>query len=146
MEPIYELRLAALNRLRQVAALTAIVGTKIYDRVPERQAGGVLVADVTSPYISMGPTTAISEDADCIDGLEVTFQIDAWSWGSGLAYGSVQASQIAGEVRKALHDVDLELSVNALVSIRHEMTRILRESDGITNHAVIQFTAVVETN
>jgi hypothetical protein len=146
MEPIYELRLAALNKLRQVAALTAIVGTKIYDRVPERQAGGVLVADVTSPYISMGPTTAISEDADCIDGLEVTFQIDAWSWGSGLAYGSVQASQIAGEVRKALHDVDLELSVNALVSIRHEMTRILRESDGITNHAVIQFTAVVETN
>jgi hypothetical protein len=146
MEPIYELRLAALNKLRQVAALTAIVGTKIYDRVPERQAGGVLVADVTSPYISMGPTTAISEDADCIDGLEVTFQIDAWSWGSGLAYGSVQASQIAGEVRKALHDVDLELSVNALVSIRHERTRILRESDGITNPGVIQFTAVVETN
>ena len=146
MEPIYELRLAALNKLRQSSALTAIVGTKIYDRVPEKQVSGQLVPDVTSPYISLGPATAISDDADCIDGLEVTFQIDGWSWGSGLAYSSVQASQIAGEIRKALHDVELELSANALVSIRHEMTRILRESDGITNHAVVQFTAVVETN
>ncbi|KFL31481.1 gene transfer agent [Devosia riboflavina] len=144
MEPIYELRLAALNKLRQVPALTAIVGTKIYDRVPERQVGGQLVADVTSPYISLGLATAISDDADCIEGLEVTFQIDGWSWGSGLAYSSVQASQIAGEVRKALHGVELNLSVNALVSIRHELTRILRDSDGITNHAVIQFTALVE--
>ncbi|MBO9589532.1 DUF3168 domain-containing protein [Devosia sp.] len=146
MEPIYELRLAALNKLRQVAALTAIVGTKIYDRVPEKQVAGQLVPDVTSPYISLGPVTASSDDADCISGLEITFQIDGWSWGSGLAYSSVQASQIAGEIRKALHDVELELSVNALVSIRHELTRILRESDGITNHAVVQFTAVVETN
>lgn len=146
MEPIYELRLAALNKLRQVAALTAIVGTKIYDRVPEKQVAGQLVPDVASPYISLGAATAISDDADCIDGLEVTFQVDGWSWGSGLAYSSVQASQIAGEIRKALHDVELELSVNALVSIRHELTRILRESDGITNHAVVQFTALVETN
>lgn len=146
MEPIYELRLAALNKLRQTAALTAIVGTKIYDRVPEKQVNGQMVADVTSPYISLGPATAISDDADCIDGLEVTFQVDVWSWGSGLAYSSVQASQAAGAVRKALHDVDLPLSVNALVSIRHELTRILRESDGVTNHGVVQFTAVIETH
>lgn len=146
MEPIYELRLAVLNKLRQSAALATIVGVKIFDRVPEKQVNGVPVADVTSPYISLGPATAISDDADCIDGLEITVQVDGWSWGAGLAYSSVQASQIAGEVRKALLDGQLALSVNALVSIRHELTRILRESDGITNHAVIQFTALVETN
>jgi len=146
MEPIYELRLAALNKLRQTAALTAIVGTKIYDLVPEKQVNGQTVADVTSPYISLGPATAISDDADCIDGLEVTFQVDVWSWGAGLAYSSAQASQAAGEVRKALHDVDLPLTVNALVSIQHELTRILRDSDGQTNHGVIQFTAVIETH
>lgn len=146
MEPSYELQLAALNKLRATTALTAIVGQKIYDRVPEKQQGGALVPDVTSPYLSFGPVTSIPDDADCIDGEEITFQIDAWSWGSGEAYGSVQVRKIAGLVKKALHRADLQLSTNALVSLRHEMTRILRESDGITNHAAIQFTAILDIN
>lgn len=146
MEPTYELQLAALNKLRQTTALVAMVGAKIYDRVPEKTAGGVFVPDVTSPYISFGPVTVIPDDADCIDGEEITFQIDAWSWGSGLAYGSVQVRQIAGLVKKALHRAELDLTANALVSLRHELTRILRESDGVTNHAVIQFTANLDVN
>lgn len=148
MEPTYELQLAALNALRASTALVAIVGNKIYDRVPERTAGGILVPDVTSPYISFGPVTSVpdeADDSDCITSEEITFQIDVWSWGAGLAYGSVQTRQICGLVKKALHKADLELTTNALVSIRHELTRILRESDGITNHGVIQFTAQVET-
>lgn len=146
MEPTYELQLAALNRLRETTALTAIVGVKLYDRVPEKQVNGVIVPDVASPYVSFGPTTIISDDYECIDGLEVTFQIDAWSWGSGLAYGSVQVRQIAGIIRKALNKAELALNDNAFVSIRHELTRILRDSDGVTNHAAIQFTALVEAN
>jgi hypothetical protein len=146
MEPTYELQLAALNALRATTALTALVGTKIYDRVPEKQVNGQTVPDVASPYISFGPVTVISEDIDCIDGLEITFQIDAWSWGSGLAYGSVQVRQIAGIIRKALNKVELPLTDNAFVSIRHELTRILRDSDGVTNHAAIQFTGLVESN
>ena len=145
MEPTYDLQLAALNKLRGTMDLTAIVGTKIYDRVPEKTSGGVLVPDVASPYISFGPVTVISDDVDCVDGVEITFQIDAWSWGAGLAYGSVQVRQIAGIVRKALHKADLALADNALVSITHELTRILRDPDGVTNHAAIQFTALVET-
>lgn len=146
MEPTYELQLAALNRLRETTALVAIVGTKIFDRVPERTAGGLIVPDVTSPYVSFGSVTVIPDDAECIDGEEITFQIDAWSWGSGLAYGSVQVRQIAGLIKKSLHKADLDLTTNALVSIRHEMTRILRESDGVTNHAAIQFTANLDIN
>jgi len=148
MEPTYELQLAALNALRASTALTVLVGAKIYDRVPERLAAGVLVADVTSPYISFGPVTSIPDDADnsdCIGSEEITFQIDVWSWGSGIAYGSVEARQISGLVKSILHKADLQLTSNALVSIRHELTRILRESDGQTNHGVIQFTALVET-
>ncbi|KKB81018.1 hypothetical protein VW35_02275 [Devosia soli] len=146
MEPTYELQLAALNKLRQSTALVALVGTKIYDRVPERTAGGVLVPDVTSPYISFGAVIVDTEDADCIDGLSITFQIDVWSWGSGEAYGSVQTRKIIGEVRKALHRADLPMTTNALVSIEAGITRILRESDGVTNHGLIQFEALVETH
>lgn len=144
MEPTYELQLAALNALRASTALTAIVGTKIYDRVPEKQVNGQIVPDVASPYISFGPVTVISDDADCIDGLEVTFQLDAWSWGSGLAYGSVQVRQIAGLIRKALNNAELSLADNAFVAIRHELTRILRDPGGVVNHAAIQFTAIIE--
>ena len=148
MEPTYELQLAVLNKLRATTALVALVGTKIYDRVPEKTAGGAIVPDVTSPYISFGPVTSVPDDADdsdCINSEEITFQIDVWSWGSGLAYGSVEARQISGLVKKALHKADLSLATNALLSIRHELTRILRDSDGKTNHGVIQFTATVET-
>lgn len=146
MEPTYDLQLAALNKLRATAALSALVGQKIYDRVPEKKAGGVNVPDVTSPYVSFGPVTAITDDADCVDGLEITFQIDAWSWGSGDAYSSVEVRKIIGEIRKALHNAELTLTTNALVTLTHELTRILRDSDGITNHGVIQFTALVETH
>jgi hypothetical protein len=146
MEPTYELQLAALNALRATPELVALVGTKIFDRVPERQLNGALVPDVASPYISFGPVTVISEDADCIDGLEVTFQLDAWSWGSGEAYGSVQVRKITGIIRKALHNAELTLTTNALVTLTHELTRILRDPDGVTNHGVIQFTAIVETH
>ncbi|WP_193336168.1 DUF3168 domain-containing protein [Devosia beringensis] len=149
MEPTYELQLAALNALRASTALTAMVGAKIYDRVPEKQVNGQLVPDVVSPYISFGPVTSLpdeADDSDCIDSEEITFQIDVWSWGSGLAYGSVQCRQISGLVKKALHKADLQLTTHALVSIRHVLTRILRDSDGITNHGVIQFTALVESN
>lgn len=145
-EPTYELQLAALERLRETSAVTDLVGTRIYDRVPEKNAGGVLAPNVESPYVSFGPVTAVPDDVDCVDGLEVTFQLDAWSWGADAAYGSVEVREIAGAITKALHKADLDLATHALVSIRHELTRILRESDGITNHAAIQFTALVETN
>lgn len=146
MEPTYELQLAALTKLRATTALVGLVDAKIFDRVPEKRAGGVTVPDVTSPYISFGPVTVLSDDADCIEGLEVTFQIDAWSWGKGEAYGSVEVRKIAGIVRKALHNAELTLTTNALVSITHELTQILRERDGVTNHAAIQFTAILDTH
>lgn len=141
MDASYELILAAIAKLRATSAVTALVGTKIYDRVPEKKDG---TPNVASPYISMGPTTTIPDDYDCVDGEEITFQLDAWSWGSGEAYGSVEVRKIADAVKRALHDADLALSNNALVTLRHELTRILRDPDNVTNHAAIQFTATVE--
>lgn len=145
MDASYELIVAALNRLRATAAVTAIVGAKIFDRVPERQTADGPVPDVESPYISMGPSTAIPDDYDCMDGEEITIQIDAWSWGSAEAYSSAQVRKLAGAIKKALHDIDLTLTTNALVTLQHAMTRVMRDPDGITNHAAVQFTATIET-
>ncbi|MGB3445737.1 MAG: DUF3168 domain-containing protein [Xanthobacteraceae bacterium] len=140
--PTFELVAAAIAKLRATPAVTGFVGTKIYDRVPEKQDG---TPNVTSPYISFGPVTGSPDDADCSDAVEVTFQVDVWSWGNGEAYGSAECHKISDAVRRALHNAELTLSVNALVTLTCELFRILRDDDGVTNHGVIQFSAVVET-
>lgn len=142
MDASYELILAAINKLRATPAVTSLVGTRIYDRVPEKTDG---TPNVAFPYISMGPSTSIPDDFDCIDGEEITIQFDVWSSGSGEAFGSVECRKITGAMKRALHNVDLTLPVNALVSLRLELTRILRDPNPAITHGVIQFTGTVET-
>jgi len=145
VDPVNELLAAVLAHLRATTTVTSLVGTKIYDRVPEKLVAGAPVPNVTSPYISLGPVSDTSDDADCIEALEITFQIDAWSWGGNQAYGKTEVVNIIGAVRKALKGAELTLADNALVTLNHEITRILRDSDGVTNHGLVQFTAVIET-
>ncbi len=136
MDPTYELAAAAIARLKADVAVSGFVGARIYDRPPD--------GTITPPYISLGPSDATTDDAECIDGLEITMQIDCWSWGSGEAFSSAEVRKIAGAVRASLHDAEFELAQNALVTIRHRITRYQRESDGVTNRAIITITAFVE--
>lgn len=136
MDPTYELVAAAMQRLKSDAAVKALVADRVYDRPPDGKA--------KSPYISFGPSDATTDDADCIDGLEVTMQIDCWSYGSGEAFSSAEVRKLSGAVRKALHDAEMTLPANALATIRHRITRHQRESDGATNRAIVTITAFVE--
>jgi hypothetical protein len=131
MDPLKELQGAVYSRLTTYAGVTALVGTRVYDRVP---------SDAALPYISFGPVTATSDDADCIDGLSISMQIDVWSTEPGY----VEAQAIAGAVRAALGGDDLTLVSNALVTIEHRQTRLMRDPDGLTSHAAISFDAFVE--
>jgi hypothetical protein len=132
MSPTLELQGAIVARLKATGAVTALVGSRIYDPVPE---------GATFPYVSMGPADEIQIDADCVDAVEVTFILDAWSRESGF----VQVSRIADAVRDALHKYVPTLSINALVEINHAITRRFRDPDGKTSHAVMEFTATIET-
>jgi hypothetical protein len=136
LDPTYELTAAVIARLRTDTGVSALVGTRVYDRPPD--------GAITPPYASMGPSNATTDDADCIDGLEVTMQIDCWSWGSDEAFSSTQVRKLAGAIRSSLHEAEFELTDNALASIRHRITRYQRESDGVTNRAIISITAFVE--
>lgn len=136
MDPTYELTAAIIARLKADSAIAAFVAGRVYDRPPD--------GTLTPPYISMGPSDAVSDTADCIDGLEITMQIDCWSWGSGEAFASAQARKLAGAVRASLHEAEFQLATNALATISHRITRYQRESDGVTNRAIISITAFVE--
>ncbi|WP_336801476.1 DUF3168 domain-containing protein [Kaistia sp. MMO-174] len=126
-----ELQAAVVAALKSSPDVAAIVSSRIFDQVP---------SNATFPYISLGPDQVLSDGAECVDGLEISLQIDVWS----RAVGFPETKRIAGAVRAALHLVDLDLPTAALLSLEHRQTRTLRDRDGITSHAVIEFTALVE--
>lgn len=124
--PSLEMQGAIVARLRASAVLSALVGSRIYDAVPD---------DGVFPYVTVGEGDETSNDADCIDGFDLSLDIDVWS----RAVGFPEAKQISDEIRKALKSPDLILPTNALVEFRHRQTRFLRDPDGLTSHAVMTF-------
>jgi hypothetical protein len=142
LAPDYELIAAVIARLKGDATVAGFVSDRIYDRVPETKDGK---PKVVSPYISIGSSTSTPADADCIDAEDIAFQIDAWSWGNGEAYGSAEARKIGRAIKQSLHQAEFMLETNALATIEHERTIVTRDPDGVTNHASVQFAAVVET-
>lgn len=138
MDPVFELKKALIDRLKATSAVTTMVpATRIYDRPPD--------GTKTSPYIAFGPSDATTDDAECIDGQEVTYQIDVYSWGADEAFSSAEVTKIAGAVRKALHEAEFDLGINALATLTHRITRYQRDADGATNRAIISITAMVES-
>ena len=142
MDASFELMGAVFARLRATAAVTSHVGAHIYDKAPADQDGTV---SVPYPYISCGPSTSIPDDYDCLYGEEVTLQIDVWSSGAGEAFSTAQCRKICDAVKRALHDVDLTLSINALVTLQWEQTRIIEDRNPAVRHGAVQFTATIET-
>lgn len=131
-----ELRKLIRDTLLADASVTALVNG-VWDRAPdeaERFAAPKLA------YIRFGPSDGVDAGAECIDGEEITIQLDCWS----RSVGAIGCSRIVDAVRKALHDKDLQLSANALVEMQVTLWRIMDDPDGLTTHGVVQVTALVE--
>ena len=126
-----ELQTAIVQTLKNDDDVKAIVGGRVYDSVP---------ADAEFPYISLGPMISGTTLADCFEIDDISIQIDAWSRDTG----STEMRELADAARRALTKADLELENNGLVTFNHERTRELRDPDGLTSHAVIEFEASVQ--
>ncbi len=131
MSPELEVQGLIVTTLKADPAVASAVIDRVFDTVPK---------DADFPYISLGPVDSTTVDAECITGFEIYIQIDIWSQ----AVGMPECKRIMDLVRRALHDADLSLTDNALVSIEHSQSRAMRDPDGITNHGVCEFVAVVE--
>lgn len=116
-----------------VQALKAadIADGRVYDRVPEGAA---------MPYVSIGPSDEVSDDAECIDGAEISQQLDVWSDRPGFP----EAKTIAGEIRAALHQRELVIDGFPPSEIVVRTIRYLRGGDGLTSHAAIDLRAFIE--
>lgn len=128
-DPLLELQGAIVSHLRGDSP--PLLSCDLFDRIP---------AGAAFPYASFGPADALTDDAECLTSYEVTLQIDVWS----RAVGYPEVKTLAAEVRDNLHEAELALSENALLTIVHRQTRVFRDPDGITNHAALTFTALVE--
>ena len=139
MDAGYELAVAIVGRLKADAVVSAFVSGRVYDRVPAEP-------KPEPPYISFGPTDSVQDDAECIEGQEISCQIDCWSYGAGEAYGSAEVRKLSGAVLKSLHGAEITLTDNAFVMLEHRVSRVMRDPEGVMNHAAMTFSAFVEIN
>lgn len=129
--PSLELQGAIVARLKSVAAVTSLVAQRVYDTVPS---GAVF------PYITVGPFSELSDDADCISGFSIAFDLNVWS----RAVGFPEAEKISDAGRNAVLDPEIALADNALVYLQHRETVFSRDPDGLTNRARMSFEAFAE--
>jgi hypothetical protein len=129
--PDLELQGGVYALLASDVALKEEVGAGVYDAVPD----GAVV-----PYVTLGEAQFIRSDASGVRAGDIYLTVHAWSQDEGFP----QVKRIAGCVVDALHHADFPLPSYRLVSINHRQTRTLRDPDGQTSHAVIEFVAFVE--
>lgn len=128
----WSVRVAVFQRLSADAGVAAHVANRIYDNPPP---GSVL------PYLAFGPTSAVTDDADCISGLAMTVQIDCWSEAQD---GDREALLMTDAVRRALHGWTGSIDPGAIVGCDVDLVRVFRDQDGISTHGVVQATILLE--
>ncbi|WLT07825.1 DUF3168 domain-containing protein [Bartonella apihabitans] len=126
-----ELQKAIIQTLSDDADVKEIVDGRVFDSVSSK---------AEYPYISLGPMTSDTTLADCLELDNISIQIDVWS----RDVSSAEMRELANAVRRALTKSDLILEKNGLVLFNHESTRELRDPDGLTSHAAVNFEAVVQ--
>ncbi|KFI30963.1 hypothetical protein CG51_05835 [Haematobacter missouriensis] len=123
-----------LDALKADAAVTALVGERAWDQAPDG-------ADY--PHITIGPSSFFPDDYDCITGRVETVQVDVWSRDQGRKW---PCKQIVDAVKRALHDKQGDMGVDALVNMEVALCQIMDDPDGITTHGVVQVEALIEEN
>lgn len=116
------------------AAVTALVGTRIYDEPPQ---------DVTFPYARFLAIEPLAFDTDTTEGAEVAVSFECHSRS---ASGRVEASQIAEAIQLALHRQEVAVTVtgHTLVELIFERYSVTRDGDGRGYTAVVLLQATLE--
>lgn len=130
-----ELQKGIYDALVADAAVGALIGDRIYDRMPS-------VGDY--PCVTFGPSDYVTDDAECIDMQEHTVQLDVWSRDQG-RQGPCKA--IVDAVKAALHDKSLTLAdPYACNGVYIGSARVVVDPDGTTAHGIVRVTAWVESS
>lgn len=128
-DPSLELQGAVRQAL--AAPLAPFVAARIFDRVPQ---------GTPTPYVFLTGFEVLADPADCVDGVEVFFDVQIVSTGPG----RVEAARIGAAVRAALNGLEPDLTGFAGAQIQHRTTRYLPQDDGETTRAVVTFSTLAD--
>lgn len=131
IDPTLELQAAIVAALRGAAAVTALVGTRVYDAVKP---------DAPLPYVRLGQPQVLPDRADCIDGAEVVFPVDCFASGPD----SVSIKRVAKAVAQTLDGLAPTLTGHRVILFEHEQTQYLEEEGGLVQHANAGFRVLTE--
>lgn len=118
------LQAAIVQALKADTELQALVGDRIYDRVP---------SPVVAPYITVGDVQIVDDSSACLSLAEYSGQVDCWS--EGVGYPEVK--RIGAAVVRVL-DAKLPLDGGAVVIHRIASLSYGRERDNLTSRAIIR--------
>lgn len=132
-DPSLALQAAVIQVLKGDSGIDGLVGDRVYDRVPK---------SAIKPYIVYGSDQVLRDDiGDCGEGWEVFISIHAWSE----SVGQPQVKRIGSAIVTALHNSFLDLTSDfRLVDFQHNETRYLRDPDGLSTQAIVEFRALVD--
>lgn len=121
---------ALYQQLTGNAPLMALV-TGIYDRIPQ---------GTPMPYIVLGDATLHDRSTKTSGGTEQLLTLRVWSREGGRK----QAATIMEKVHSLLHEADILVEGQNLISIRFVSSAITLENDGYTYQGQMQFRALLE--
>lgn len=127
-----EFQQAVFTLLKADAAVAAAVGTRIYDGAP---------ASAAYPYITFGPSNSVPDDANCVNGVTETLQIDILASDQAKVW---PCKDIVAAVRRALHEADISLTTHACAGCRVVTARVEREADWVTAHGFVVVQGMLE--
>lgn len=127
-----QLQDAYVAQLRDDAGCAAIFGSgfDVYEDVPP---------DTSFPYITLGEDQKLPFLAECLNGSEIYITLHVWDRNGGWA----AAKQGADAIEDCLHESELTLPDFIVATIERKGSRLMRDPDGITAHAVVTFRAFV---
>ncbi len=132
MSPSLELQRALVADLKAQSSISALVGGRVYDNVPERP---------TFPYVSFGPEDHTNQDAECIRAQSLFIQLDVWS----REPSSAECRNILDALKRRIEANQYSVSSNAVVGeAQIERQRIMRDSDGRTWHGILSVVFEIE--
>lgn len=138
--PSNPLQAGIYTRLTTYAPLTALVGTSVFDLVPD---------DQQPPFVVIGDDTAIDWSTKTNNGWDTTVTIHCWDFEKG---GRKSVKAIMSAIYDALHDQNASITVTgfSLVMIRSEFETTIQETSaqGQGNqfyHGVQRFRALIQT-
>lgn len=128
-----EVHKAFVAALRGDTAVAALVGARVYDRMPQAS---------QFPAISLGPIygqPAVETVGG--EGFELLVTLDIWSRSQA---GRVEASRIMAAIIARLNNAELTLDTKSVVLCRLSDQFTVQDQDGVTHHGIQRWRVVTD--